>query len=111
MQTYEWMTIGNADETQLFIEVTIFEDGGQLIAEPSHYTMLASNGEVLIDGPKRSKWLKMKTWRVMKAFVDGVYTPAKLADMRDYHPAFERLRRDDLDQQRMDREWHRRNVL
>ena len=117
MEAIEWMTIPmsgrehEASNRELLIEVRIYEEDGTLYAEPIYYKMLSEDDDVMMDGAHLTRHLEKRVWDMLRLIVEGEYTADRLADIREYHPAFAYLRREDLEQQRLDREWYRASVL
>jgi len=117
MEAFEWMSIplsGREHEMsrrELLIEVRIYEEDGTLYAEPVYYKVLSENDNVIMDGAHLTRHLEGRMWDFLRLTVEGEYTDDRLADIREWHPAFAYLRREDLEQKRMDNERYRASVL
>jgi hypothetical protein len=116
METFEYQSVPLfGDERQasarfLEIEVRLYEEDGEVYAEPAYFKMMEGD-TILMDGSHRSRHLHGQLWDFIRLTVEGEYNADVLAEIKEHHPTFAPLRREEQMQRRMDNEWYRRSVL
>lgn len=115
MDTIEWITIPQMSREYetgnvwLHIEVRIYEQGGDLYAEPLYYKYLDDDDSIIMDGSHASRTCD-RMWPTIQRIVESEYKTQYDWFIRE-HPAFEALRRERQIEASMDRDWYISRVL
>lgn len=117
MEINEWITIdmfsreNECSHAELCIEVRVYQYLDTIEAEPV-YWKLVNKGAILMDGTYvNAHEREPRMWKFIQEVVAAEYTDSHLDWMIQEHPAFEELRRIRNDQDRLDREWYRAQVI
>ena len=98
METTEWITVLMAcDEyelshDELCIEVRVYWDDEELIAEPTYYKLVDGNGKIIMDCGVAGSQADGRMWKFVERAVESNFTEDHLDWMLRYHSAFEKLR-------------------
>ena len=115
MEIIEWLTFfPNSHEyegarTTLKVEVRIYEQDGEVYAEPIYYKYLDADDRVIIDNAHLTRHGD-RMWRFVEHIVDDEYRD-NLEMIVNEHPAFEMLHRERQAEKALDLDWYRASVL
>jgi hypothetical protein len=117
METTEWITYfpsswehESGGRMYLKVEVRIYEQDGEVYAEPLYYALFDKDDRIVLDNAHAGRHLD-RMWKYVEYIVDDEFDEKLLDWYVREHPAFEMLRRERSDQERMDIEWARARAL
>jgi len=123
MEITEWITYfpsswehESGGRMYLKVEVRIYEQDGEVYAEPIYYALFDKDDRIVMDNAHAGRHLD-RMWKYVEHIIDDEFNApiAGGGNVLDWyvreHPAFEALRRERSDQERMDIEWSRSRAL
>ena len=117
MDKNEWITIDmfsreyECSHAELCIEVRVYQYCDVLQVEPVYFKLVGKGGKIHMDGSYQERERNQAMWSFITHVVAAEYTDSHLDWMIQEHPGFEELRRIRNDQNRLDREWYRAQVI
>ena len=116
MEINEWIRFSlcsfehEGGDSTLSVEVRIYEQDGQLYAEPIYYKLLDRNDKIVMDNSHAGREGD-RLWKMVEHLVSEEFNADTKTWYELEHPAFEALRRERMMESAMDRDWYISRVL